>query len=95
MKRRYLILIVVLAVIACPLLAGPYAWLDVNSRLPDGMREAVDPGYDLMTMKAGKFNITRRLFDSYLALWLGGKREVRHYRLLRTLGNDLESRPRS
>lgn len=92
MKRRYLILITLLAVMACPLLAGPYAWLDYNSHLSDGMRETVDPRYDFMVMKAGKFNITRHLFDSYIGLWLGGKQEARHYRIMRTLRNDLARR---
>jgi hypothetical protein len=89
MKRRTLILIVVLAVIASPLLVGPYAWLDYNSHLPDGIRTAIDPAYAFLETEAGSFDVADRLFDSYVGLWLGGELEARYYRLIRTLRNDL------
>jgi hypothetical protein len=85
MKRRYLILITLLAVMACPLLAGPYAWLDYNRHLPDGIRTAVDPAYGFLETKAGRFDVTRRLFNSYLALWLGSELEAINYRIWRVI----------
>ncbi len=48
MKRRYLILITLLAVMTCPLLVGPYAWLDYNRHLPGWTRTAVDPAYSIL-----------------------------------------------
>ncbi|WP_339910532.1 hypothetical protein [Symmachiella dynata] len=93
MKRRYLILITLLAIMACPLLVGPYAWLDYNSHLPDGIRTAVDPAYAFFVTEAGRFEVTDRLFFSYLALWLGGETEARNYWVMRIIRNDLAHIP--
>ncbi|QDU47115.1 hypothetical protein Mal52_56430 [Symmachiella dynata] len=92
MKRRYLILITLLAVMACPLLVGPYAWLDFNGHLPGAISTAVDPAYAFLKTEAGGFDFTRHLFDSYIGLWLGGKQEARLYRIIRTSRNDLARR---
>ncbi|TWU13635.1 hypothetical protein CA54_24700 [Symmachiella macrocystis] len=81
MKRRFLIVITLLAVMACPLLVGPYAWLDYNSHLSDGIRTAVDPAYAFLETEAGRFEVTDRLFFSYLALWLGGEFEAVMYQV--------------
>ncbi len=93
MKRRYLILIVVLAMMACPLLAGPYAWLDHNSHLPGWTRTAVDPAYRFLETEAGRFDVTDRLFDSYLALWLGGETKAENYQVRRMIRSDLAHIP--
>ncbi|QDT51419.1 hypothetical protein Pan258_55080 [Symmachiella dynata] len=81
MKRRFLILITLLAVMACPLLVGPYAWLDFNGHLPGGISTAVDPAYQFVETEATRFDVTHRMFNSYLALWLGGEFEAVMYQV--------------
>ncbi len=81
MKRRYLILITLVAAMVFPLLVGPYAWLDFNGHLPEEIRAAVDPAYQFVEIEAARFDVTQRMFNSYVALWLGGEFEAAMYQI--------------